>query len=115
MKSTFSTQKRQTFFLRKYCRLPRRGGPPPPGPEGRPSRGPPEGPEGRGADCCSLMVMISTFSWIEFPWASWPPPAAPTPGRLQEELPEWAPGLQQACAAGDARDVRDAPPASAAA
>src|SRR5487761_33034 len=113
MKSTFSTQKRQTFFLRKYCRLPRRGGPPPPGPDGRPSRDPPEGPEGRGADCCSLMVMISTFSEIEFRWASWPP-AAPAPDRPQEELPERAPApgtkLPQASAAGGARDVRDAPP-----
>src|ERR1700688_1056360 len=39
MKSTRSTQKRHTFFLRKYCRLPpRRGppGPPPPGPPGPP-------------------------------------------------------------------------------
>src|SRR5450432_2537616 len=45
MKSIFSTQNLQTFFLRKYCRLPRRGppGPPPPGPPSR--RGPPCPPE----------------------------------------------------------------------
>src|SRR5882672_10875956 len=58
MKSTRSTQNRQTFFLRKYWRLPpRRGppGPPPPGPPGPPpSRRwppppPPENPSRRGA------------------------------------------------------------------
>ncbi len=38
MKSTRSTQKRHTFFLRKYWRLPPRRGPPgpPPGPPGPP-------------------------------------------------------------------------------
>src|SRR5208337_2891050 len=46
MKSIFSTQNLQTFFLRKYWRLPRRGPPgPPPGPPepppGPPSRRPP--------------------------------------------------------------------------
>src|SRR6266403_1731823 len=50
MKSTRSTQNRQTFFLRKYWRLPpRRGppGPPPPGPPGPPPsrRWPPPPPE----------------------------------------------------------------------
>ena len=48
MKSIFSTQNLQTFFLRKYWRLPRRGppGPPPgpPGPPGPPSRRPPPPP-----------------------------------------------------------------------
>src|ERR1700689_1840548 len=45
MKSIFSTQNLQTFFLRKYWRLPRRGPPgPPPGPPSR--RGPPCPPPG---------------------------------------------------------------------
>src|SRR5271155_1257513 len=45
MKSIFSTQNLQTFFFRKYCRLPRRGPPGPPGPPpGPPSRRPPPGP-----------------------------------------------------------------------
>src|SRR5712664_2899606 len=54
MKSIFSTQNLQTFFLRKYWRLPRRGPPgPPPGPPGPPSRRcppppPPEKPSRRG-------------------------------------------------------------------
>src|SRR5271169_4911309 len=49
MKSIFSTQNLQTFFLRKYWRLPRRGPPgPPPGPPGPPSRRPPPpGPPSR--------------------------------------------------------------------
>src|ERR1700739_807856 len=43
MKSIFSTQNLQTFFFRKYWRLPRRGPPgPPPGPPGPPSRRGPE-------------------------------------------------------------------------
>src|SRR4029077_7456372 len=48
MKSIFSTQNLQTFFLRKYWRLPRRGPPGPPGPPpGPPSRrGPPCPPPG---------------------------------------------------------------------
>src|SRR5271163_2828889 len=48
MRSIFSTQNLQTFFLRKYWRLPRRGPPgPPPGPPGPPSRrGPPCPPPG---------------------------------------------------------------------
>src|SRR5215472_12830065 len=44
MKSIFSTQNLQTFFLRKYCRLPRGRPPGPPGPPGPPSRRPPPGP-----------------------------------------------------------------------
>src|SRR5215472_16441816 len=44
MKSIFSTQNLQTFFFRKYWRLPRRG---PPGPPGAPSRRPPPGPPSR--------------------------------------------------------------------
>src|SRR5258706_12160272 len=56
MKSTRSTQNLQTFFLRKYWRLPPRRGPPgpPPGPPGPPpSRRwppppPPENPSRRG-------------------------------------------------------------------
>src|SRR5205807_208721 len=108
MKSTLSTQKRQTFFLRKYCRLPRRpGGPPPPGPAGRPSRGAPDGPEARVVGCCSLMVLISTFSKIEYRRASRLRLVALPPSPLQE--------LPPACAAGAARDVHDARPASAAA
>src|ERR1700731_133540 len=56
MKSIFSTQNLQTFFLRKYWRLPRGRppgppGPPPPGPPSR--RGPPCPPPG--------------------PWPPWPP------------------------------------------
>src|SRR5713101_4201863 len=52
MKSTRSTQKRHTFFLRKYCRLPLRG------PPGGPSRRAPGGPD----ECClgsSAMVLPS--------------------------------------------------------
>src|SRR5881394_2954275 len=41
MKSIFSTQNLQTFFLRKYWRLPRGRPPGPPGPPGPPSRRPP--------------------------------------------------------------------------
>src|SRR5271166_4466616 len=41
MMSIFSTQNLQTFFLRKYCRLPRGR---PPGPPGPPSRRPPPPP-----------------------------------------------------------------------
>lgn len=44
MKSIFSTQNLQTFFLRKYCRLPRGRPPGPPGPPGPPSRRPPPPP-----------------------------------------------------------------------
>src|SRR6267378_6081952 len=63
MKSTRSTQNRQTFFLRKYWRLPpRRGppGPPPPGPPGPPPsrRWPPPPPP-------------------ENPSRRWPPPPPP--------------------------------------
>src|SRR5215472_106206 len=47
MKSIFSTQNLQTFFFRKYWRLPRRGPPGPPGPPGAPSRRPPPGPPSR--------------------------------------------------------------------
>src|SRR5579859_3160448 len=49
MKSIFSTQNLQTFFLRKYWRLPRGRPPgPPPGPPGPPPsrRGPPCPPPG---------------------------------------------------------------------
>src|SRR5579864_1088181 len=49
MKSSFSTQNLQTFFLRKYWRLPRGRPPgPPPGPPGPPPsrRGPPCPPPG---------------------------------------------------------------------
>src|ERR1700732_3077512 len=63
MKSIFSTQNLQTFFLRKYCRLPRRGPPgPPPGPPGPASlRGPPCPPPGPPARRGPL----------------WPPPECP--------------------------------------
>src|SRR4029077_9720530 len=44
MKSIFSTQNLQTFFLRKYWRLPRGRPPGPPGPPGPPSRRPPPPP-----------------------------------------------------------------------
>src|ERR1700704_5957741 len=57
MKSIFSTQNLQTFFLRKYWRLPRRG---PPGPF--PGGGPPSPP-------------------LEPP-PLWPPPCPPPPSRL---------------------------------
>src|SRR5580698_4260586 len=74
MKSIFSTQNLQTFFLRKYWRLPRRGPPgPPPGPPSR--RGPlcPPGPPcpppgpcppGRGplgADDCLCSSAIAAY------------------------------------------------------
>src|SRR5271169_5167398 len=60
IKSIFSTQNLQTFFLRKYCRLPRRGPPgppgPPPGPPGPASRRgppcPPPGPPSRRGPLC---------------------------------------------------------------
>src|SRR5271163_4911399 len=58
MRSIFSTQNLQTFFLRKYCRLPRRGPPgPPPGPPGPASRRgppcpPPPGPPSRRGPLC---------------------------------------------------------------
>src|SRR5579872_6305021 len=71
MKSIFSTQNLQTFFLRKYWRLPRRGPPgPPPGPPSR--RGPPgppcpppgPWPPGRGplgADDCLCSSAIAAY------------------------------------------------------
>src|SRR5579864_8686548 len=68
MKSTRSTQKRQTFFLRTKLRLPRLAGPPgrPPPPCGRGPDGPPPGPDGGGA-CCGtcpsdirFLLMIAT-------------------------------------------------------
>src|SRR5579872_3560266 len=70
MKSIFSTQNLQTFFLRKYWRLPRRGPPGPPGPPpGPPSRRgpcPPPGPcpPGRGplgADDCLCSSAIAAY------------------------------------------------------
>src|SRR3981189_751314 len=71
MKSIFSTQNLQTFFLRKYWRLPR-GRPPGPPPPGPPSpRGPPcpplwppsrrGAPPGAGACFCSSAIR-STLS-----------------------------------------------------
>src|ERR1700719_823860 len=55
MKSTRSTQNRQTFFLRKYWRLPPRRGPPgpPPGPPGPPPsrRCPPPPPPENPSRC----------------------------------------------------------------
>ncbi len=71
MKSIFSTQNLQTFFLRKYWRLPRRGPPgPPPGPPSR--RGPPGPPcpppgpcpPGRGplgVDACLCSSAIAAY------------------------------------------------------
>src|SRR5579862_7582644 len=71
MRSIFSTQNLQTFFLRKYWRLPRRGPPgPPPGPPSR--RGPPGPPcpppgpcpPGRGplgADDCLCSSAIAAY------------------------------------------------------
>src|ERR1700743_2794221 len=71
MKSIFSTQNLQTFFLRKYWRLPRRGPPgPPPGPPSR--RGPPGPPcpppgpcpPGRGPlgdDACLCSSAIAAY------------------------------------------------------
>src|SRR6266446_3446348 len=57
MKSIFSTQNLQTFFLRKYCRFPRGRPPGPPGPPGPPPPGP---PSRRGPPCPP-------------PWPLWPP------------------------------------------
>src|SRR5882762_7420959 len=54
MKSIFSTQNLQTFFLRKYCRFPRGRPPGPPGP-------PPPGPPSRRGPPCPP------------PWPLWPP------------------------------------------
>src|SRR6266852_1283602 len=59
MKSIFSTQNLQTFFLRKYWRLPRRGPPGPPGP-------PPPGPPSRRGPPCPP------------PGLPWPPPWPPS-------------------------------------
>src|SRR6185437_2366155 len=71
IKSIFSTQNLQTFFLRKYWRLPRRGPPGPPGPPpGPPSRrGPPCPPPGPcppgrgplGADDCLCSSAIAAY------------------------------------------------------
>src|SRR3979490_3289005 len=92
MKSTRSTQNRQTFFLRKYWRLPpRRGppGPPPPGPpEPPPSRRwppppPPENPSRRGPPP------------PECPSERWPPPPAAPSQR----------GALGACVAADVSGV----------
>src|SRR5260370_2589508 len=63
IKSTRSTQNRQTFFLRKNCRLPLRGPPGPPGPPCPPClpcppsrRGAPEG--GPLCDLCSSAIGV---------------------------------------------------------
>src|SRR5712664_4121285 len=80
MKSIFSTQNLQTFFLRKYCRFPRGRPPGPPGPPGPPSRrGPPcpppcalwppsrrGDPPGAGACFCSSAIR-STLSLLARP------------------------------------------------
>src|SRR6266581_2229953 len=74
MKSIFSTQNLQTFFFRKYCRLPRGRPPGPPGPPpGPPSRRPPPGPPSRrgappplGAGACfcssAIPATLSLFT-----------------------------------------------------
>src|SRR6267378_8072131 len=87
MKSIFSTQNLQTFFLRKYCRLPRGRppgppGPPPPGPPSRlgppcPPPCPPWPPSRRGAPpgagvCFCSSAIHSTLSLL----------ARPLPGSL---------------------------------
>src|SRR5690348_727519 len=70
MKSIFSTQNLQTFFLRKYWRLPRGR---PPGPPGPPSRRPPPGPPSRrggplGAGACFCSSAIpATLSFFRPP------------------------------------------------
>src|SRR5260370_38990046 len=79
MKSIFSTQNLQTFFLRKYWRLPRGRppgppGPPPPGPPSRrgppcPPPGPPWPPSRRGAPpgvdaCFCSSAIFFTLSLI---------------------------------------------------
>src|SRR5215472_4116126 len=87
MKSIFSTQNLQTFFLRKYCLLPRGRPPGPPGPPGPPSRRPPPGPPcppeppsrrgagppGAGPCFCSSAI---TFTLSHF--------ARPLPGQILE-------------------------------
>src|SRR5713226_9436755 len=82
MKSIFSTQNLQTFFLRKYCRLPRGRPPGPPGPPGPPPPGPPSrrgppcpppcplwppsrrgAPPGAGACFCSSAIPSTLSLW----------------------------------------------------
>src|SRR5882757_5294934 len=67
MKSTRSTQNRQTFFLRKYWRLPPRRGPPgPPPPECPSERCPPPlgAPSARGALGAGVAAGVSGDAFI---------------------------------------------------